>query len=217
MLVPNYAASAIAFDKDGKEIKKCSGDEDHYANFIKAVRSRKHEDLNADILEGHLSSALCHTGNISYRLGRKARPSRSATRSRRPRREATFQRMVEHLAANEVDLMVTPATLGALKMDPQTERFVGNARPTSCSPAITAPHSWCRRRCSWSSVIGHRSSVIGDRSSVIGHRSSVIGHRSSVIGHRSSVIGHRSSVLSGRYSLRKVTQSANPHFHQSAT
>src|SRR5204863_9919578 len=26
-------------------------------------------ELHADILEGHLSSALCHLGNISYRLG----------------------------------------------------------------------------------------------------------------------------------------------------
>jgi predicted dehydrogenase len=38
--------------------------------FIKAVRSRKREDLTADIEEGHLSSALMHLANISYRLGR---------------------------------------------------------------------------------------------------------------------------------------------------
>jgi predicted dehydrogenase len=43
---------------------------DHFANFTKAVRSRNAGDLHADILEGHLSSALCHLGNISYRLGR---------------------------------------------------------------------------------------------------------------------------------------------------
>jgi len=45
----------------------------HFANFIHAVRSRRRADLNADILEGHLSSALCHLGNISYRLA-KERP-----------------------------------------------------------------------------------------------------------------------------------------------
>ncbi len=44
-------------------------DTDPFGNFVNAVRSRRHEDLNADILEGHLSSALCHLGNISYRLG----------------------------------------------------------------------------------------------------------------------------------------------------
>jgi predicted dehydrogenase len=48
-----------------------SGGGDHYANFIKAVRERDHKILNADIEEGHLSSAYCHLGNIAYRLGRK--------------------------------------------------------------------------------------------------------------------------------------------------
>ncbi len=42
----------------------------NWANFIQAVRSRKREDLNAEIEEGHLSSALMHLANISYRTGR---------------------------------------------------------------------------------------------------------------------------------------------------
>jgi predicted dehydrogenase len=42
----------------------------NWENFIKAVRSRKREDLNADIEEGHFSSALMHLANISYRIGR---------------------------------------------------------------------------------------------------------------------------------------------------
>lgn len=42
----------------------------NWENFIKAVRSRKREDLNGEIEEGHLSSALMHLSNISYRLGR---------------------------------------------------------------------------------------------------------------------------------------------------
>ncbi len=42
----------------------------HYNNFVSAVRSRRREDLKADIEQGHLSSALCHLANISYRLGR---------------------------------------------------------------------------------------------------------------------------------------------------
>ncbi len=42
----------------------------NWENFIKAVRSRKREDMNADIEEGHLSSALMHLANISYRVGR---------------------------------------------------------------------------------------------------------------------------------------------------
>jgi hypothetical protein len=45
------------------------GDE-HYANFIAAVRSRKREDLTAEIEEGALSCNLMHLANISYRVGR---------------------------------------------------------------------------------------------------------------------------------------------------
>ncbi len=41
-----------------------------YERFIAAVRSRKTSDLGVDIEDGHLSSALCHLGNIAYRLGR---------------------------------------------------------------------------------------------------------------------------------------------------
>jgi predicted dehydrogenase len=48
-----------------------SGGGDHFANFVKAVHTRDRKVQNADIEEGHLSSAYCHLGNISYRLGRK--------------------------------------------------------------------------------------------------------------------------------------------------
>ncbi|HVT27865.1 MAG TPA: Gfo/Idh/MocA family oxidoreductase, partial [Lacipirellulaceae bacterium] len=41
----------------------------HFQNFLDAVRSRKRSDLHADVLQGHFSSALCHTGNISHQLG----------------------------------------------------------------------------------------------------------------------------------------------------
>ncbi len=42
----------------------------HFENFIDCLRSRKSEDLRAPLEEGHLSTALCHLGNISYRVGR---------------------------------------------------------------------------------------------------------------------------------------------------
>jgi len=57
----------------GRERKpgpKGSGSSNEYERFINAVRSRKIEDLGVDIEDGHLSSALCHLGNIAYRLGR---------------------------------------------------------------------------------------------------------------------------------------------------
>jgi predicted dehydrogenase len=46
------------------------GKENHYANFIDCVRSRKKENLSAPIEEGHISATLVHLANVSYRLGR---------------------------------------------------------------------------------------------------------------------------------------------------
>ena len=117
-----------AFDKDGTEIKKFEGGADHYENFIKAVQSRKHTDLNADILEGHLSSALCHTGNISYRLGSK-QPT-DEIKEEIKRNDVAMEaldRMLEHLSKNGVDLKKTPLTMGQfLRMDPKRETFIRN-------------------------------------------------------------------------------------------
>ncbi len=48
-----------------------TGGGDHFANFVKAVKGRDPKVLNAEIEQGHLSSAYCHLGNIAYRLGRK--------------------------------------------------------------------------------------------------------------------------------------------------
>jgi predicted dehydrogenase len=129
MVIPDYHSVRI-LGKDGVEIKQFKGSSSHFANFIAAVRSRKQSDLHADILQGHLSSALCHTGNISHRLGKTLSPEeiREAVKGNQDLAEA-LGRMEQHLAANNVDLKKTPATLGAvLKMDPQTERFIGNAR-----------------------------------------------------------------------------------------
>jgi predicted dehydrogenase len=44
--------------------------ENHFANFIDCVRSRKKEDLAAPAMEGHISATLVHLANVSYRLGR---------------------------------------------------------------------------------------------------------------------------------------------------
>jgi hypothetical protein len=42
----------------------------HIRNFIDATRSRRWQDLNQDIYQGHLSSVLCHAANIAWRTGR---------------------------------------------------------------------------------------------------------------------------------------------------
>jgi predicted dehydrogenase len=44
---------------------------DHFANWIKAIRSRKPGEQNGPVETAHLASGLAHLGNISYRLGRQ--------------------------------------------------------------------------------------------------------------------------------------------------
>ncbi|MGI9428192.1 MAG: Gfo/Idh/MocA family protein [Bythopirellula sp.] len=127
VLVPSYT-SAIAYDSDGEKIDSWNGGGNHFDNFLEAVASRNPSDLNAEILEGHLSSALCHTGNVSYRLGQQASVGAiEKVVAAYPRLAESFQRMTAHLAANLVDVSSSELTLGpVLKMDPQAERFTSN-------------------------------------------------------------------------------------------
>jgi len=43
----------------------------HFVNFLDCVRSRRPQDLLAEVSEGHLSTSMMHLGNISFRTGRK--------------------------------------------------------------------------------------------------------------------------------------------------
>jgi predicted dehydrogenase len=54
-------------DEDFPEEEKS----DNWKNFIECVRSRRADDLDCDIAEGHLSATIGHLGVISYRTGRK--------------------------------------------------------------------------------------------------------------------------------------------------
>jgi len=114
-----------------KADEKAAGDkeEGHFANFISCVRSRNSANLNGKIIDGHISSGLCHTANISYRLGKNAAPD--ALREKfKGNKEAldSLNRLLTHLDANGVDVNVDQLTLGEfLKMDPKTEKFIDNA------------------------------------------------------------------------------------------
>jgi predicted dehydrogenase len=60
-------------DKNDKLIdegeRQPMADAEHILNFVTAIRTGKHRELNAEILEGHKSTLLCHLGNIAYRVG----------------------------------------------------------------------------------------------------------------------------------------------------
>jgi len=129
LVTPSYDGGTH-FDAQGKVVKSFNKGDDsyHFANFIKAVRSRKPEDLNADIEEGHLSSALCHLGNISYLLGDRVPVGEARERLKTVKSgddlAAVYRRFEQHLAANGVPPEFTAVQFGRpLPFDAATETF----------------------------------------------------------------------------------------------
>jgi hypothetical protein len=104
------------------------GHKGHLFNFLSAVRSRRESDLRAPLIEGHLSSALVHMANISYRLGtpRSVAAAREAVQDQGSEAVEVFDGFREHLAVNGVDFAKTQVVVGPwLELDPVTERFIG--------------------------------------------------------------------------------------------
>jgi hypothetical protein len=118
-----------AYDADGKKLKQFKGDagRGHAQNWLNAIRSRKKEDLNAEIEETHYSSAWCHLGNISCRLG-------GAYNEQQARKTVDFDGwdMViddfhNHVSKNEIDLSKESVRLGPmLHIDGERETFTGS-------------------------------------------------------------------------------------------
>ena len=128
---PSVAKGMVESDPAPASEKKPAEPDDekgHFANFLKGVRSRKVSDLNGKIIDGHISSALCHTGNISYRLGKTASPGEMREKLKGNKDALdSFDRLATHLEANGVDIKVDKLAMGEfLKFDPKTEQFIGN-------------------------------------------------------------------------------------------
>ncbi|MHC4991819.1 MAG: Gfo/Idh/MocA family protein, partial [Planctomycetota bacterium] len=119
---------AVVFDHDGQVVRTFEGGGNHFQNFLDAVRAGDAGVLESDGLEGHLSSALCHLGNISYRLGRPQ--SLSATDrpfGDEPDANESFDRFRGHLIDNGLDPSRTSYAMGpSLRFDPGSERFAGD-------------------------------------------------------------------------------------------
>jgi len=70
MAITGYTKYATFLGRDGQPGPTMNQGGSHFANFFDAMRSRKREDLTAEIEEGAASTVLVHLANISYRLGR---------------------------------------------------------------------------------------------------------------------------------------------------
>lgn len=122
--------SARAFDPENREIKTWHGAGNHFENFLDAVNANDQTHLNGPVLEGHLSSALCHTGGVSHQLGEPKRLADilTAMESENQYFRQSLERMVEHLKANEVDMSNgSELTLGAdLQFDVTAETVINH-------------------------------------------------------------------------------------------
>ena len=105
----------------------------HFRNFIDCIRSRKRDELNGEILDGHRSALLAHLGNISYRLGETV-PFDKHTKAFGDDQQAdeAFEDMKQHLAtAAGPELTGKTYRLGRpLRFDPETEQFLGDPDAT---------------------------------------------------------------------------------------
>ena len=136
IVVPDYN-SAQVYDKDGKFVKTygktvdqvdlTGGASGHHANWVAGIRKGSNEGIHAPVRECHLSTALVHSANISFRLGAKksAGEIKDALKASSGLAEA-FGRMAEHLGRNGVNLDESKAVLGVpLTQDTKTELFTG--------------------------------------------------------------------------------------------
>lgn len=130
LAIASYSKGA-AFDREGNKVREFSGGGNHFDNFLRAVRDRSILGLNADIEEGHLSSALCHMANVSHRLGDPVRSDEMKERlsilNTPEDAHATFGRTLKHLKKNGADERELEFNVGPfLAFDPQEEVFLDN-------------------------------------------------------------------------------------------
>ena len=116
---------------EGEKLDKVDSDEGSedgiFGNFLKCIRSRKREEQVADILQGHLSSALCHLGNISYRLAKERPFEKPKDFSDNAIVGDSVMTLLENTKAIGVDPEKATLWVGPkLAFDAEKEKFVNN-------------------------------------------------------------------------------------------
>jgi len=134
---PKNGGKAVGLDNLGGEVQPGGP----FGNFIDCVRSRKRDHLNADVAEGHYSSALCHLGNISYRTGEKeAFDLKSRKFHKNPQVSEGFEALNDNLKGIGLKLGDTTYQIGKqLEFDPIGERFKNEGANTLLSRPYRKP------------------------------------------------------------------------------
>jgi len=137
-----HSPTVAVLDPAGMPVKTISGEgnhfEKHVANFLAAVRAHDPQRLAAEIGEGVQSTALCHLGNISYRLGTELAPEEIVARidARQPKDDAAklVDRVRRMLAANGCE----PAD-GMIRCGEWVETVTGKATDALSLAADSGP------------------------------------------------------------------------------
>lgn len=120
--------SGVAFDNDGKVIKRFkgnNGDGLHQQNFIDAVRSRDASILNAEIEVGHHSTGWCNMANIAFRSG-SAFSMNEAKEIGLEQWQSLINEMDSHVQAHGMKLTDEVIRLSPqLELDVENEQFIG--------------------------------------------------------------------------------------------
>ena len=92
-------------------------------NFLDSVRSRRAENLKAPVEFGHVAAAVCHYGNISYRIGQPSAPANAAkSLTDIPAAQEILGELQTHLGVHQIDLDQRRLTKGQwLDLDPSGE------------------------------------------------------------------------------------------------
>jgi predicted dehydrogenase len=132
-LTGGHGPGCEAYDNDGKKIATFKGSKSHMQSFVDSCHSGKIK-YSHGAESSHLSSALAHIGNISWKLGEPASPDSLRKAVKNADTSDALDRMLAHLEANQIDPTKQLLTLGKpLTVDPETETFTsdfaGQANP----------------------------------------------------------------------------------------
>lgn len=108
-------STPTAYDLNWKPIETFKGGGSHGRKFIDACKKGALDDAGCQIKEGHLSTAICHLGNISHRVGE----TRSFDGVEKTIKDVealseTYGRMIEHLKKNNISLANEKVCVGKM-------------------------------------------------------------------------------------------------------
>lgn len=121
---------AVAYDQDGKEIKKfkgTGGNGAHQQNFIDAVRSRDSSELNTDVEVGHHSTGWCNLANIAFRVGETfTHDAAQQVSGEGGIWSGLLEETEQHLSSHGIEIESSEIKLSPmLELDVKQEHFVG--------------------------------------------------------------------------------------------